>query len=121
MSAIPVIKRFTGTVAALNTDYTMTDDETALTFVNVKAGNVILDIVNDPDPSAGNIYMVSLFVGGKDTGRRFFSTSMSPASAGRINIGPLPLKGGTYQFRVRQTAGTAANYSIIVKFASDLQ
>lgn len=111
----PIIRRFTAAISNLNQWVIATDDETTLSFVETQP-NVILDVVNDPDPASGNRYVVGLWSGGTDTGVRFYSTSMSPASAGRVAVGPINLKGGQYQFRVQQVAGTAANYSFIVKF-----
>ncbi|MEM2695975.1 MAG: hypothetical protein QXU09_03465 [Thermoproteota archaeon] len=114
--SVPILRRFTGTITATGQWVTMTDDETGLPFFDTTA-NVILDVVNDPDPAAGNRYVIALFSGSIDTGVRFYSTAMSPASAGRVAVGPIQLKGGQYQLKVMQTAGTAANYSIVVKFA----
>jgi len=113
----PVIRRFTrATPASLDQFAFATDDITGLTFYLATKRNQILDIVNDPDPPAGARYEIALYKNGVDTGRRFFSTSLSPASAGRIAIGPIDIEPGQIQFNVAQRAGTLSSYSFIVKF-----
>jgi len=118
MSNIPLIRRFTRAApGALNVDANATDDETGLTYFRTSQ-NVILDIVSCPQPAAGVNYRIALLrSGGIDTGRRFFSVSLDPASAGRVSVGPIQLSGGDYFFSVRQTLGALAAYSFIVKFA----
>ena len=114
--SVPVLRRFTATISALNQWVVAVSDDTGLEFFQSGA-NAILDAVNDPDPASGNRYEIALYNGTVDTGVRFYSSAMSPASAGRIAIGPIALKGGQYQFKVRQVAGTPANYSFVVKLA----
>jgi len=116
--AVPVIKQASATVSATNTWYTAVDSDTGLTFIRITKPNAILDIVNATDLSASsNQYTIALFKNGIDTGRRFYSTSMNPSSAGRIAVGPIGLGAGDYQLRVMQTAGTAASYACLIKFA----
>jgi len=115
--SVPVLRRFTATITALNTWVLATDDETTLNFFQT-GPNAILDAVNDPDPASGNRYVIALWANGKDTGVRFYSNAMSPSSAGRVAVGPIALKGGQYQLKVMQVAGTPADYSFIVKFAN---
>jgi hypothetical protein len=116
---IPLLRRFNATISALNTLVNAVDQETGQVFLFVNKPNMILDVVNDPDPASGNYYTIQLWKGGKDTGIRFYSTGLSPNSAGRVNVGPIPLiGGGNYHFKVVQTAGTAANYNFVVKFAN---
>ncbi len=94
-----------------------TDDETGFTFVRVTKNNAIVDVVNDPTPAAGLGYQINLWKNGVDTGKRLFSRSMDPASAGRISVGPIGLGPGDYIFQVSQVLGALAAYSFIVKFA----
>lgn len=116
--AVPMLRRFSITApGALATDVVATDDESALAFFN-PGQNVILDIVSDPAPGAGVYYTIALYKGGVDTGRRFYSTGLDPASAGRVVVGPLPLTPGNYQLRIRQTLGALAAYSCVLKFAA---
>jgi hypothetical protein len=82
--------------------------------------NQILDVVNSPDPASGNRYIIQIWKNMKDTGKRLYSDAMSPASAGRIAIGPIDVSPGKLQFKVVQVAGTAAAYSFVVKFLKDV-
>jgi hypothetical protein len=114
---VPIVRRFTATVSALNSEVKATDDETALTFIRISKPNAILDVVSSPTPTSGNIYKIKLVKGSIDTGRRFYSTALDPTSAGRMAVGPVGLGPGDYMFLVTQTAGTAANYSFEIKLA----
>ena len=115
---VPMIRRFSiAAPGALNVDANATDDESGLAFFN-PGNNVILDMLSDPQPAAGINHTVALFKGGTDTGRRFYSTGLNPASAGRISVGPLPLTPGNYQLRIRQTLGALTAYNVTLKFAA---
>ncbi|MEM2169861.1 MAG: hypothetical protein QW186_08710 [Candidatus Bathyarchaeia archaeon] len=117
----PMIRKFKATISALNTEVRALDQETnEYQFILTKP-NTILDITNSPNPSSGNYYVIRLFKNGVDTGRRFYSEALDPSSAGRMAVGPLDLSPGQYQFRVTQTAGTAADYGFIVKFARGVE
>jgi len=114
--SIPITRRFSSPGAGVvGVPQIMTDNETTLAFF-LSGPNVILDVVNDPDPAAGNFYTIAVFSGSIDTGVRFYSNAMSPLVTGRLPMGPIALKGGQYQFRVTQTAGVAAILNILVKF-----
>lgn len=117
--AEPILRRFSKPSAGtVNVQQLMTDDITALTFLQLNQGNVILDMFNDPDPAATQRYTIELFKNSISTGRNFFTTAMSTSSAGRAAIGPIRLAAGQMQLGVKQTAGTAAaNCSVVVKFA----
>ncbi|GAI56431.1 unnamed protein product [marine sediment metagenome] len=116
----PSNKRFTTPgVGVIGVMQIALDDETALPFFTTKP-NAILDIVNDPDPAANDYYIVALWHGSRDTGKRWFSNSISPLSAGRIRASPVKLSGGQYQLRITQTAAVAAVHSIVIQFASEL-
>ncbi|MCI0527892.1 MAG: hypothetical protein L0Y56_10690 [Nitrospira sp.] len=113
----PLVRRFTRALpAALDTFANATDDITGLTFVKIAQKNKIVDMVNDPDPAAGLRYENQFTKEGIQTGRGFFSTSLSSASAGRIDPGGINLSMGNYFFSVAQRAGALAAYSFIVKF-----
>lgn len=115
----PIQRRFTKPSAGtIGIQQLMTDDITSLTFLQLQTQNIILDMYNNPDPVATHLYTIELFKNSISTGRNFFDTAMSTASAGRAAIGPITLKAGQVQFGVTQTAGTAAaDMSIVVKFA----
>jgi len=118
---VPIMRRFSKpAVGVLNVQDLMTDDITTLTFVNITKGNVIQDMFNDPDPGAADDYTMELFKNSISTGRNFFSNAMSPASAGRASVGPIPISAAQYQFGNTQTAGVAAINSIVVKFGGSL-
>jgi len=118
MAAVPLIRRFTRAApGALDTFALAVDEETGLTFIRITSPNVILDMVNDPNPAAGARYEIRIIKGGIDTGRRIYSLSIDPMSAGRIAVGPITLGPGDYSFSVAQRAGALAAYSFIVKFA----
>jgi len=115
--ADPQNKRFTfAAPGALNVNVIGIDQESTLAFF-VSGPNAIVDVVNDPDPAAGLLYTYSLWKGGADTGRRWYSNSISPLSAGRIRPAPLKLSGGQYQFRAMQTLGALTAVNLIVQLA----
>jgi len=115
----PLIRRITRILPiALGAFIYAVDDETGFPFIRVNNGNAILDFLNDPDPAAGLTYQINIIKNGIDTGRRIFSTSISPLSAGRVMIGPIKLSVGDYSFAVAQTAGALAAQSFIIKFAA---
>ena len=117
MSA-PMIKRFTRALpAALGAFVFATDDETGLVFLRVNGSNAIIDVVNSPDPAAGLTYQINIWKNGVDTGRRWFSEAMSPASAGRMSMGGIALSQGDYYFSVAQTAGALTATSFIIKLS----
>jgi len=115
----PVNKRFsTPGVGVLGVVQNAVDNETALAFFSTKP-NAIIDFVNDPDPVAGDFYLIALWHGSTDTGKRWFSNSISPLSAGRIRPSPVKLSGGQYQIRITQTAGVAAIHNVLVQLANE--
>lgn len=103
---------------ALNVPQFMTDDITTLTFIQLNRNNALLDMYNDPDPTA-RTYTDELFKNSISTGRNFFTSAMSTASAGRAAIGPIRLAPGQLQMSAAQTAGVLAiDNSIVLKFAN---
>jgi len=116
----PTNKRFsTPGVGVVGIPQIATDNETTLNFFTTKP-NAILDVVNDPDAAAGDYYTIALLHGSIDTGKRWFSNSISPLSAGRLRPSPVKLSGGQYQLRVTQTVGVAAIHHIVIQFANEL-
>jgi len=101
-----------------------TDDITGLTITQLNRSNTILDSVSNPQPAAADIYQDRVLINGLESGVTFFSNSSDPASAGRVIPGPIPIQvgqaagGKQVAFNCAQTAGVAANYSFLVKYAN---
>jgi len=116
---VSINRRYTTAVpAALNAETIVTDDRTTDAVQTLNIGNSILDIFNDPDPAAGLRYSFRLLKNGIDTGRDFFSDSMSTASEGRSKI-PSPgisLLSGQLQWFALQRAGALTATSFVVVF-----
>ena len=120
MSMEPIQRRMSSTVlpTALNVPQFMTDDQSTLNFIQLSRGNTLLDMYNDPNPTA-RTYTNELFKNSISTGRNFFSSSMSTLSAGRAAIGPIRLASGQLQLSSAQTAGVLAiDNSVVLKFAN---
>jgi hypothetical protein len=118
---LPVQRRYTGAApAALNVFNNMTDDETAQSQFLILGKNVILDMVNDPDPAAGLRYEFVLLKNGNQTPVRAFSSSISPTTAGRTAIGPISMSAGQFIWSSVQRAGAVAATSIVVKYGAPL-
>lgn len=116
----PLIRRYTRAApGALNVFALMTDDETGLTFVYITKPNVIEDIVSSPQNAAGINHVINILKNGVDTGRRLYSTSLDPASAGRMPVGPIALSPGLYSFNCSQTLGALTAYSVQIRFRTE--
>lgn len=103
---------------ALNTDVTLTDQQTALTFQTLGGSNRIVDITNAGDPAAGLIYLLKLVRNGREV-RRWFSTQLLTTL--NVHVGfPVDLVPGNIQWVGQQSLGalTAQNYA--VTFFQDL-
>jgi len=100
----------------------MLDAVTNLSFIQANIPNVILDIYNSPDPLATNFYTDTLQKNSISTGRSFFTSSLSTASAGRAAVGPIRIASGQIQMESNATsvaAGAVINdNSIVIKFAN---
>ena len=96
------------------------DQVTQLTFIQMNIPNTILDIYNSPDPAGANVYTDVLQKNSISTGRSFFTTAMSTASAGRAAIGPIRLSSGQMQMESTMTAGVPAvnNNNLVIKFSN---
>jgi len=117
--ALPVVRRYTSVVGVINVFNNMTDDKTTLAQFTLFEPNIILDIVNDPDPATGT-YEFRLIKNGAETDVTVFSTSISPVTAGRVAYGPINLSRGQYIWaRAPRTVVVIAN-SIIVKYAGPI-
>jgi len=117
--AVPVVRRYTSVVGVINVFNNMTDDKTTLAQFTLFRSNIILDIVNDPNPATGT-YEMRLLKDGQETAITVFSTSISPLTAGRVAYGPINLSQGQYIWaRAPRTAVVVAN-SIIVKYAGPI-
>ena len=120
MSMEPIQRRMSSTVlpTAFNVPSFMQDDQSTLNFIQLSRGNTLLDMYNDPNPTA-RTYTNELFKNSVSTGRNFFSSSMSTLSAGRAAIGPIRLAPGQLQLSSQQTAGVLAiDNSVVLKFAN---
>ena len=104
---LPVQRTFTSAGAALTVPEFMTDDQTTQTNFLTLTPNVLQDVVNMPDPTATDLYSFTLFKNGNATSVRAFSAAISPATAGRVPIGPVSMSSGSYQWQSLQTGGVA--------------
>lgn len=124
--AVPLMRSYTTNSAALglNVFGLANDDITGLTITQLNRSNTILDSVSNPQPAAADIYQDRLLINGLETGVTFFSNSSDPNSAGRVIPGPVPIMvqgasgGKQVAYNCAQTAGVAANYSFLVKYAN---
>ena len=60
--AVPLMRSYTTTGAALNTLGLATDDITGLTITQLNRSNVILDEVSNPQPTGGGIAAYSFLI-----------------------------------------------------------
>ena len=124
--AVPLMRSYTTTGAALNVFTPSTDDVTGLTIQQLNRSNVILDCVNNPDPPGAAAYQTNVLVNGIQSGVSNFSVASSAASAGRVVFGPVPVTvggqagGKQLSFSSGQvaTGGGIAQYSFLMKYAN---
>ena len=124
--AVPLMRSYTTTGAALNVFTPSTDDVTGLTIQQLNRSNVILDCVNNPDPPGAAAYQTNVLVNGIQSGVSNFSVASSAASAGRVVFGPIPVTvsgqagGKQLSFQSAQvvTGGGIAAYSFLMKYAN---
>lgn len=107
---------------AANIPQLMLDAVTQLSFIQLNIPNTILDMYNSPDPTPTNFYTDVLQKNSISTGRSFFTSAMSTASAGRAAVGPIRLASGQLQMESTATsvAGGAAinDNSVVIKFSN---
>jgi len=117
--AVPEIRRYTSVVGVINVFNNMTDDSTTTAQFTLFEANAILDVVNDPNPATGT-YEMRLLKNGLETPVKVFSSAISPATAGRMAIGPVNMSRGQYIWaRAPRSAVVIAN-SMLVKYARPL-
>jgi len=124
--AVPLMRSYTTTGAALNVFTPSTDDVTGLTIQQLNRSNIILDAVNNPDPPGAAAYQTNVLVNGIQSGVSNFSVASSAASAGRVVFGPIPVTvggqagGKQLSFSSGQvaTGGGIAQYSFLMKYAN---
>jgi len=124
--AVPLMRSYTTNSAALglNVFGLATDDITQLTVQQLNRDNVILDETTASVPVVGDQYQDRLLINGLEAGVTFFSATSDPASAGRVVPGPIPITvggqagGKQVAYNCVQTAGVAANYSFLIKYAN---
>ena len=122
MSMEPIQRQMTNpAVGALNTPALLQDNVTLLTFIQLNIPNTILDMYNSPDPAAAaDFYTYELQKNSISTGRNFFSTAMSTASAGRAAVGPIRIASGQIQMQGTPVGAAAPinDQNIVIKFAN---
>jgi hypothetical protein len=124
--AIPLMRSYTTTGAALNIFTPSTDDVTGLTIQQLNRSNTILDCVNNPDPPGAAAYQTNILVNGIQSGVSNFSVASSAASAGRVVFGNIPIAVGgqaggkqlSFQSGQVATGGGIAAYSFLMKYAN---
>jgi len=117
----PVQRRYTLPLpTALNVFTNMTDDDTTQASFLILGKNVLLDMVNDPDPAGVLRYEFVLLKQGNQTSVRAFSTGISAQSAGRTSIGPVSMSAGQYIWSAAQRFGAFAATSVVVKYGAPL-
>ncbi len=124
--AVPLMRSYTTTGAALNVFTPSTDDVTGLTIQQLNRSNVILDCVNNPDPPGAAAYETNVLVNGIQSGVTNFSVASSAASAGRVVFGPIGVTVGgqaggkqlSWQSGQVVTGGGIAQYSFLMKYAN---
>jgi len=122
MSMEPIQRQMSNPAAGvLNTPVLLQDNVTQLTFIQLNVPNTILDLYNSPDPAAAaDFYTYELQKNSISTGRTFFSTAMSTASAGRAAVGPIRLASGQLQMSGTPVGALApaGDQSVVIKFSN---
>ena len=122
MSMEPIQRQMSNPAAGvLNTPVLLQDNVTQLTFIQLNVPNTVLDLYNSPDPAAAaDFYTYELQKNSISTGRTFFSTAMSTASAGRAAVGPIRLASGQLQMSGTPVGALApaGDQSIVIKFSN---
>ena len=111
----------TPAAGVVNQPALLQDNITLLSFIQLNIPNTILDMYNSPDPAAAtDFYQYELQKNSISTGRTFFSTAMSTASAGRAAIGPLRLASGQLQMQGTPVGALAPinDQNIVIKFSN---
>jgi len=125
---LPVQRRYSVTIpdtADPDVFLNMTDNESNQDQFTILVPNVILDMVNAPDPDSAEIpeAEIRLTKNGQETPVRAFTSSISPASSGRVPVGPVNMSSGSYIWKlaIRNAGiGTDVLYSMLVKYQSPI-
>jgi hypothetical protein len=118
----PIQRQMNNPIAGVvGTPALLQDTVTLLTFIQLNVPNTILDMYNSPDPGAAtDFYTYELQKNSISTGRNFFSTAMSTASAGRAAVGPIRLASGQLQMSGTPVGALApiTDQNIVIKFSN---
>jgi len=127
---LPVQRRYSVTLnpsAAIDVFVNMTDNESNQDQFTILTPNLIIDMVNAPDPDPVEFSEIELRLtkNGQETPVRAFSSSISPLSSGRVPLGPVNMSAGSYIWKaaVRVAGGTpttSAPYDMLVKYQSPI-
>jgi len=103
----------------------MTDNESNQDQFTILTPNLIIDMVNAPDPVTAEIpeAEIRLTKNGQETPVRAFTSSISPSSSGRVPLGPVNMSAGSYIWKVairNAGVGTDILYSMLVKYQSPI-
>jgi len=103
----------------------MTDNESNQDQFTILTPNLIIDMVNAPDPVLAEIpeAEIRLTKNGQETPVRAFTSSISPSSSGRVPLGPVNMSAGSYIWKVairNAGVGTDILYSMLVKYQSPI-
>tara|TARA_Y100001951_G_scaffold88103_1_gene79497 strand:+ start:512 stop:886 length:375 start_codon:yes stop_codon:yes gene_type:complete len=122
MSMEPIQRQMTNPIAGVvGQPALLQDNITLLSFIQLNIPNTILDMYNSPDPAAAtDFYQYELQKNSISTGRNFFSTAMSTASAGRAAVGPVRLASGQLQMQGTPVGALAPinDQNIVIKFSN---
>jgi len=126
---LPVQRRYTvslNSATGIDVFENMTDNESNQDQFTILTPNLIIDMVNAPDPSVVEFAEIELRLtkNGQETPVRAFSSSISPSSSGRVPLGPVNMSAGSYIWKaaVRLAGGTPgpAAFSVLVKYQSPI-
>ena len=127
---LPVQRRYTVTFASapvVDVFTNMTDDESNQDQFTILTPNLIIDMVNAPDPDLvafATEAEIRLTKNGQETPVRAFTSSISPTSSGRVPLGPVNMSAGSYIWKIAvRVAGStpaATTYSMLVKYQSPI-
>lgn len=126
--AVPNLRLFRVTFSdtdAVGTVKDMTEQNSGLAQMLLLQPNRIVDVVNEKDPSSVELE-IQVWKNGKDTGLRFYTTTMSPGSAGRVAPGPIDVNPGQFQIKAKLLtnnlgAGTSETVGVLFKFERPVQ
>lgn len=115
----PVVRQVNQAAAgALNTDVTLTDAQTALTFQTLSRSNRLLDITNASDPAAGLLYLLKLVRLGREVRR--WTAQMLLTTIDRHVGFPVDVVAGQIQWVGQQSLGALTAQNYLATFFQDL-